>query len=139
MRTGGAIAIMSALLLPIGACGGDDAASRSGGSPVFRPVADPPDDAHTLRVRAGDFFFDPAGVTLPAEQPVALTLQNFGQVEHDWLALTDDERAIVDAYVYADAGETTTGVFTLAEGTHTVICTIEGHREAGMEGTVTAE
>jgi len=76
---------------------------------------------------------------VPAGQPVALTLQNFGQVEHDWLALTEDERAIVDAYVYADAGETTTGVFALEGGTYTVICTIEGHREAGMVGTVTAE
>jgi plastocyanin len=133
----GVIGILAGVTLA--SCGGDGDASPAGGSPVFSPVAEPPDDAHTIRVRAGDFFFDPAGVTVPAEQPVALTLQNFGQVEHDWLALTDDERAIVDAYVYADAGETTTGVFTLEAGTYTVICTIEGHRAAGMEGTVTAE
>jgi uncharacterized cupredoxin-like copper-binding protein len=92
-----------------------------------------------VRVRAGEFFFDPASVTVPAGRIVALTLQNFGQVEHDWLALEGGEAAIVDAYVYADAGETTTGVFTLPEGTYTVICTIPGHREAGMVGTVTAE
>ena len=106
---------------------------------MFSPASDVPDDAHTVRVRASEFFFDPAGVTVPAGRPIALTLQNVGQVEHDWLALTDDELAIVDAYVYADAGETTTGVFMLEEGTYTVICTIEGHRAAGMEGTVTAE
>ena len=131
--------LAAASLVLLVACADGTATQRPGGSPVFTPVADVPHDAHTLRVRAGDFFFDPAGVTVPAGQLVALTLQNFGQVEHDWLALADGERAIVDAYVYADAGETATGVFTLDPGTYTVICTIQGHREAGMEGTVTAE
>ena len=131
------IGILAATTLA--ACGGGRGEPAAGGSPVFSPVAEAPDDAHTILVRAGEFFFDPAGVTVPAGRPIALTLQNFGQVEHDWLALTDDERAIVDAYVYAGAGETTTGVFTLEAGTYTVICTIEGHRAAGMEGTVTAE
>ncbi len=125
-------------LVALAACGGGDAGTDAGDSPIFTPAIDVPDDAHTVRVRAGEFFFDPAGVTVPADLPVALTLQNFGQVEHDWLALAEGERAIVDAYVYADAGETTTGVFTLGAGTYTVICTIAGHREAGMVGTVTA-
>ena len=130
--------IAAASLALLAACAGGTDTPAPGGSPMFRPTTDVPEDAHTLRVRAGEFFFDPAGVTVPEGQPVALTLQNFGQVEHDWLALADGERAIVDAYVYADAGETTTGVFSLDAGTYTVICTIEGHREAGMEGTVTA-
>jgi plastocyanin len=135
-----ATSVISVLaVITLAACGGDGGAPTAGGSPVFTPAAELPADAHTVRIRAGEFFFDPADVTLPAGQPVALTLQNFGQVEHDWLALTEDELAIVDAYVYADAGETTTGVFELEAGTYTVICTIEGHRAAGMEGTVTAE
>ena len=137
--TSGARAVVLALTVVSAACADSETGSDAGGSPIFGPAGEIPDDAHAARVRAGEFFFDPAGVSVPAGQPVALTLQNFGQVEHDWLALTDDDRAIVDAYVYADAGMTTTGVFTLERGTYTVICTIEGHREAGMEGTVTAE
>jgi plastocyanin len=136
--TFGALAVLIAMTVVSAACGGSGTGPDAGGSPIFTPAGDIPDDAHTVRVRAGEFFFDPAGVTVPAEQPVALTLQNFGQVEHDWLALAEGERAIVDAYVYADAGETTTGAFTLEAGTYTVICTIAGHREAGMVGTVTA-
>ena len=139
MTTTRTIAVALTFLAGLAGCSGDGEGSRAGGSPVFSPASDVPDDAHTVRVRAGEFFFDPAGVTVPAGQPIALTLQNFGQVEHDWLAVTDDELAIVDAYVFADAGDTTTGVFMLDEGTYTVICTIEGHRAAGMEGTVTAE
>lgn len=121
-----------------GACGGDPSSPPAGGSPSFSPAASIPDDAHTLRIRAGDFFFDPSGPSMPAGRPIALTLQNFGQVEHDWLALDgEDERPIVEAYVYVDQGQTATGVFTLEAGTYTVICTIAGHREAGMVGTIT--
>jgi plastocyanin len=138
MTSGARVMLAAASVVVLAACGDGDAGTDAGGSPIFTPATDVPDDAHTLHVRAGDFFFDPAGVTVPAGLPVALTLQNFGQVEHDWLALAEGDRAIVDAYVYADAGETTTGMFTLEAGTYTVICTIDGHREAGMEGTVTA-
>jgi plastocyanin len=138
MRRAVDVLVTGCTLVALAACGGGDAGTDAGGSPIFTPVSDVPDDAHTLRVRAGEFFFDPGGVTVPADQPVALTLQNFGQVEHDWLALGEGDRAIVGAYVYADAGETTTGVFTLDAGTYTVVCTIAGHREAGMVGTVTA-
>jgi plastocyanin len=138
MTSGARVVLVAASVVVLAACGGGDAGTDAGGSPIFAPVSDVPDDAHTVRVRAGEFFFDPAGLTVPADQPVALTLQNFGQVQHDWLALAEGDRAIVGAYVYADVGETTTGVFALEAGTYTVICTISGHREAGMVGTVTA-
>jgi len=131
------LAVVAATLL---SCGGASPPASSGDEePSFSPAAEIPDDAHTLRVRAGDFFFDPVGPTVPAGRPIALTLQNFGQVEHDWLAVTgEDEHPIVDAYVYVDRGQTATGVFTLEAGTYVVLCTIPGHREAGMVGTITA-
>ena len=39
--------------------------------------------------------------------------------------------------VHADPGETVTGTFTIDEpGTYTFYCSVPGHREAGMEGTL---
>lgn len=41
--------------------------------------------------------------------------------------------------VRADGGRTATGSVTFELGTYTFYCAIPGHRQAGMEGTLTVE
>ena len=38
-----------------------------------------------ITVEATDFTYDPVSITIPAGQPVTLTLKNTGEVEHDFL------------------------------------------------------
>lgn len=84
-------------------------------------------------VVATEFAFDPADLTLPADTDTDLTLQNDGVVEHD---ITVDE---LDLQVYAPASETVTETVNLAAGTYDFYCSIPGHRDSGMEGTLTVE
>jgi len=89
-----------------------------------------PPGARRIEVSAGSFRFEPAELEVRAGEPIAIALSST-DVEHD---LVIDE---FDAHVYAGAGETAEGGFTAGEpGSYPYYCSIEGHRDAGMEGTL---
>jgi uncharacterized cupredoxin-like copper-binding protein len=113
-----------------------------------------------ITLDATDFAYRPASVTVPAGEPVVLTLKNSGVVEHDFViekidlksALKKDsgsdahhvhgEQMNFDLHISAQPGETTVLEFTVSEpGTYTFFCSVAGHKEAGMLGelTVTAQ
>lgn len=104
--------------LVVAACGGG-AASQ------------PPAPAE-FSVTATEFKFDPATLQVPAGGEVKITLVNGGTIEHD---ITVDAPAFM---VHVNPGETTTGTATFAAGTYDFYCSIPGHKEAGMVGTITA-
>lgn len=90
-------------------------------------------DAATVEVTAGDLWFDPTTITVDAGEPVNLRLTNRGQVFHD-LTVSD-----LDVMVDADPGDTTTAGLTIDEpGSYEFLCTVPGHADAGMRGTLTA-
>lgn len=70
----------------------------------------------------------------PIEAPAGSTLEveNTGTVEHDLGVVDGPETPAIAA-----GGTGELDISALAPGTYTVICTIAGHREAGMEGTLT--
>jgi uncharacterized cupredoxin-like copper-binding protein len=109
--------------------------------------------ATEITVQATDFAYNPVSVTVPAGQPVTLTLKNTGAVEHDFVVdkinVTDVEASDTgpaahhqmgdapeyDLHFFARAGDTAVLKFTATEpGTYEVFCSIEGHKEAGMIG-----
>ncbi len=109
--------------------------------------------ATEINVEATDFAYNPISVTVPAGQPVTLTLNNDGKVEHDFVVdkinVTDVETSDngpaahhqmgelpeYDLHFFAKAGDTAVINFTALEpGTYEVFCSIEGHKEAGMIG-----
>ena len=85
-------------------------------------------------VAAGtDLTFDEAPSTLPAGD-VTITLNNESGLPHD----VTFEGVNGDAPVVVTNGQDTdTGSVTLQPGTFTFYCSVPGHRQAGMEGTVT--
>ena len=91
------------------------------------PVAD---GARSVDVTATSFAFDPAEVTVEAGEDIAIAL-TADDVLHD---LVIDE---LGAHVAADRGETAEGGFRADEpGRYTYYCSVPGHRDAGMEGTL---
>jgi nitrite reductase (NO-forming) len=87
--------------------------------------------AAALEVVATEFKFDPAALQLPGPGELTVTLVNKGAVEHD---LTIEG---VRGKAFARAGETAAATFKVAQtGTYAVFCSVPGHKEAGMTGTL---
>jgi len=129
-----------ALGLLLTACGDDDASSSDhpmgsmpdgiDGHDESTPVAE---GARRIEVDATSFRFDPDEITVTAGEDVAIVLTS-DDLLHD---LTFDE---IDAHVSAGRGETAEGGLRADEpGEYTYYCTVTGHREAGMEGTLVVE
>ena len=119
-----------------------------------QPAATAP---QTLSVAAKEFAFAPAALTAKAGQPITISLQNTGTVEHDWsireIEISGKATTSGDAmsghtmggmgdepklHVAAGIGGNGTLTFTPSKpGTYEYYCTIAGHKEAGVVGTLT--
>lgn len=120
--------------------------SRSeGGSGGGGGTAEP---TSSLTISAVDFAFEPDVWTVVADTEADVTLNNDGGVDHNWTVLEQgvtisseeefDPATVLAATDDIAAGESTTLAATYAPGTYQVICTIAGHFNSGMAGTLTA-
>jgi uncharacterized cupredoxin-like copper-binding protein len=118
-----------------------------------------PTTTQSFAVAAKEFGFAPAQLTVTAGQPVELTFQNTGAVEHDWSVREIDlagSPTATDATggghmsgdthdapkLHVAAGPAAQGKLTFTPskaGTYEVFCTVAGHKEAGMVGTLTVK
>jgi uncharacterized cupredoxin-like copper-binding protein len=112
--------------------------------------------SNELTVEMTDFAYTPSSVTIPAGQPVTLTVNNTGKIEHDFVVEKIDATTTViedngsnahhahgaeqnfDLHVSARPGEASIVELTVSEpGTYRIFCSVEGHEEAGMIGELT--
>lgn len=117
------------------------------------PSSQPSND---LTVEMTDFAYTPSTLTIPAGQPVTLTVNNTGNIEHDFVVEKIDVTTTViedngsnahhahgaeqnfDLHVSARPGEASVVELTVSEpGTYRIFCSVEGHEEAGMIGELT--
>jgi uncharacterized cupredoxin-like copper-binding protein len=108
----------------------------------------------TLEVTTSEFQFSPSEWTVPAGEEVSIEITNGGTILHEWVLmqpgvqieseadLPETEEELLADFVYVEdevePGDTKTLNFTAPEaGTYQVICAIETHFDAGMEGTLT--
>ena len=104
-----------------------------------------------VTVTMTEFGFEPNTINVTAGSPVELTLVNEGAVEHDFvievIPVTDvsssnsgdhhmgADHVDYDLHTSTAAGETSTLTFTPTEpGTYQIICSVPGHKDAGMIG-----
>lgn len=128
-------------------------ASACGSAPGEAPAA-----AHqasrVITLVATEWSFQPSHIELEAGQPVTLELVNRGAIQHDVLleevhaevlGAADEHRAGPHGvgegvHLHAGPGQTARVSFVPEEsGTYTFYCTLPGHKDAGMVGTVTIE
>ncbi len=86
----------------------------------------------TLEIEAFDLGFKPAAIDVEAPGTYAVSLQNTGVALHD-VTFTDGTT------IAATGGQNATGTVTIPEGGFTFICSVPGHKEAGMTGAVTVK
>jgi nitrite reductase (NO-forming) len=85
-----------------------------------------------VAITASEFKFSPTNIQVPVGQQVTFTLNNTGVVEHD-LTIQGTGFAIT-----TNPGQTATGEFTFDRpGAFEFFCSIPGHKDAGMKGTLT--
>jgi uncharacterized cupredoxin-like copper-binding protein len=124
-------------------------------SPAPAPTATA---AQEIVLNARDIAFSPGSLTLRAGAPARLVFLNGGRVEHDVTipGITVDGKtaeghgheeaghamarlAAGTVHVSAHAGDRAVVEFTPKAGTYEYACTITGHKEAGMRGTLTVK
>ena len=86
----------------------------------------------TLEVSAFDLGFEPATLTVPAPGHYEVKLTNTGSIPHD-ITFPGGETA------HASGGETGTVEIDVPADGLTFICSIPGHEQAGMKGSVSVE
>jgi plastocyanin len=133
-RSSGLLFGVSAALLVLSGCGDDDGSAAS----------------TSIEATASEFQFEPDSWTVPAGEEFTIDFENDGAVEHEWavIKLGEDleaeadfaEEKVLFEVEAIPAGESTSQQFTVEEpGTYQVICAIETHFDAGMEGSLTVE
>lgn len=118
------VAVLAATSLA-GCGGGTDTAATDGVE----------DSATILEVTGTDALdFEPSRLAAPTGA-VTVELSSGRGVHHTFAIDKLGDREVVEAA----AGQTATGTVVLEPGTYTFYCSVPGHREAGMEGTLTVK
>ena len=104
----------------------DGHCQRSGGRSGRKHVAAP---AGPIEIEAFDLGFKPSQLTVDAAGTYAVTFKNTGSIAHD-LTFADGTK------IAAEAGQTATGSVVVPAAGITFLCSIPGHADAGMKGTI---
>jgi hypothetical protein len=131
--------LVAATSLVLAACGtvpdgaiDAEAAACPPDSDCYDPIQ-PVGDGGTLEMDMGNFWFDNIQGR-PLTGPVVVTVHNVSDAYHNAEFLGAAEGSEIPE---ADANESGEGTVLLFPGEWTVICNVPGHRQAGMETTVT--
>ncbi len=135
------VLILGALALVAAACSSAPASTSSAST-----------GPQEIVVEANEFKFQPATIEVAAGRSVKMTLRNKGALEHDWSvqkipmlgkkesAGGHDMSGVTDKlelHMSAMGGQMGQVEFTPTEkGTYQFFCTVAGHQEAGMVGTM---
>jgi plastocyanin len=102
------------------------------------PVAQAAQAATEVKMVATDLKFNPPTIQAKVGQPIKVILENKGAIEHDVAFPTiKADKLGASLKAVAKAGQTATLEFTpTAKGSYEYVCTIPGHKEAGMKGKI---
>lgn len=110
------------------------------------------DEMETVTIELGEYFFEPDAITLQVDQPYKLELKTTGQLKHEFTA-DAFYRSVAFRKAQDTSGEykgpfpkeievfpgqqTDLYLIPTKAGEYELVCEIEGHKEAGMFGTIT--
>ncbi len=132
------LSVASLSLIAAGCGGGDDETTPATTEEAAEETTEEAETggqgggAETLEVSMGEYFFEPSEPTVP--EGGTLDVVNDGEIVHN-LTVEDTDVATADL----QSGESEEVAVDLGPGEYPFICTIPGHAEQGMTGTLTVE
>jgi plastocyanin len=141
------LCVLVATSLFVGACGSDDDNSTTGSQSAAAPTSTPTPAAKrkpatgsgstvSLQPKGDQLLFDTNALTAKAGK-VTVDFTNDSAIPHN-VTLIDSANKTLGETPTFDGG-TKSFTATLKAGTYTYYCSVPGHREAGMQGTLTVK
>ena len=115
-------------MLLVAGCGG--ASSSAGKAGPATSAATPSAAGVVLKLTGNEYSFAPSALKASAGR-TTIRFTNGGAVDHDFS---------IDAlhiHLTEKPGKTGEATLTLTPGTYTFFCAVPGHRQSGMQGTLT--
>lgn len=122
--------VTSAVVLVAFACGGG-----GGGSTASTPTPAP--TPTTVNVTESEFKIDLGGATTFKAGSFNFSVTNSGSFPHDIHIAKQGSTDEVAKSTVVQKGGTTSFTADLQAGTYTIWCAVDGHRQRGMETTIT--
>ncbi len=83
-----------------------------------------------------EFKIAPAELTVPVAEPLRINVKNAGQAPHTFAIAVGDQT--FETALIAPGSSEALDVPALEPGSYEMLCTVAGHKESGMSGTVVA-
>jgi plastocyanin len=128
---------VTAAILVLAGCGGGGG-SKSSSSPTSTPTAASGSGGGTSLSLAADkskLAFDKKTLAAPAGK-VTITMTNPSSIPHD---VAIQGKGVQQVGKVVSSGGTSTVSASLKPGKYTFYCSVDGHRQAGMQGTLTVK
>lgn len=88
-----------------------------------------------------DIYFNPNLITIPAEKPVQIVLENHGVIDHNFSVTDHENSGLLNLNIDVDVAPGKTGETSInaPEGEYYFFCNQPGHEAAGMRGYITVK
>ncbi|MDQ3704498.1 MAG: plastocyanin/azurin family copper-binding protein [Chloroflexota bacterium] len=133
IKTAGIAALVAgALTLTLAACGGETNTGNTGGNPTATTA---PKESNRVDVGLDEWLIDPKALQIPAGN-TTFVAKNVGEFSHNFV-VQKDGKDIGGTPPFTPGESPKEVTLDLQPGTYTTICTIPGHAQQGMVGTLT--
>jgi plastocyanin len=133
------LALLALAAFGVAACGGDDDDDDGGDTAATTETTVESDGGASVALTAnpdGDLAYEESTLSAPAGT-VTIEFDNPASIGHDVVVEDQDGNEITRTDVITQDTATAVGEFEAGEFTY--YCSVDGHADAGMEGTLTVE
>ncbi|HEX8598081.1 MAG TPA: plastocyanin/azurin family copper-binding protein [Chloroflexia bacterium] len=139
IKTAGITALVAgALTLTLAACGGETntgGTGNTGGNPTATTAPSDTKTSNRVDVGLDEWLIDPKDLQIPAGNTTFIA-KNVGEFSHNFVVQKDGKDVGgTPAFTPGESPKEVT--LDLQPGTYTTICTVPGHAQQGMVGTLT--